>query len=220
MWILMNGEKIMKNLIFDIDGTLWNTTAVVAGAWNQAVSESGVKELSDLFVTDKMLQKEFGKPMDVIADDLFGEIDSKVKADLLAKCCVYEHEAILNNTEDLTYKGMRETLRELSKEKNLYIVSNCQDGYIELVMEKNGLSDIIKDYECFGHTGLQKGENISLLVSRNGLSKEDTVYIGDTYGDFLATKEAGLQFVFAEYGFGEVKEADFVIKDIRDLLNM
>jgi len=210
----------MKNLIFDIDGTLWNTTAVVATAWNRAVRESHVNELTDLVVTDKMLQKEFGKPMDVIADDLFGDIDSKVKADLLSLCCKYEHDAIEECEDDLTYEGMRETLRLLSKDHNLYIVSNCQDGYIELVMAKNGLTDIIKDFECFGHTGLQKDENITLLVKRNNLDMEDTVYIGDTFGDYTATKKAGLCFVFAEYGFGQVENPDIIIKDIRDLLNM
>ena len=124
----------MKNLIFDIDGTLWNTTGVVAGAWNRAVQEGNVPELASLHITADMLKKELGKPMDVIADDLFGDIDAGVKAELLSLCCKYEHEAISECTDDLRYEGMTETLAELSKDHNLYIVSNCQDGYIELVI--------------------------------------------------------------------------------------
>lgn len=207
----------MKNLIFDIDGTLWNTTAVVAGAWNKAIKEMAVPELTKLHVTDKILQKEFGKPMDVIADDLFGPIDSKVKADLLKLCCKYEHEAIEENTEDLSYENMRETMAELAKDHNLFIVSNCQDGYIELVIKKNGLENYIKDFECFGHTGLQKDENIVLLIERNGLKKEETCYIGDTYGDYTATKKADLCFVFARYGFGEVEKPDMVVDSFEEL---
>ena len=207
----------MKNLIFDIDGTLWNTTAVVAGAWNKAVKELAVPELSKLNVTDKILQREFGKPMDVIADDLFGPIDSKVKAGLLSLCCSYEHEAIEANTEDLSYEKVRETMHELSLNHNLYIVSNCQDGYIELVIKKNGLENVIKDYECFGHTGLQKDENIVLLMERNGLKKEDCCYIGDTMGDYIATKKAGITFVFARYGFGEVEKPDICVDSFEEL---
>jgi len=208
----------MKHIILDIDGTLWNTTGVVATAWNKAVSESGIEELMDLHITDKILQKEFGKPMDVIADDLFGDIDAKKKADLLEVCCEYEHKAIAETKEDLTYANVRETLFELSKNNRLYIVSNCQNGYIELVMEKNGIEDIISDIECFGCTGLQKDENIRLLMDRNDI--DEAVYVGDTLGDFEASRKAGVKFIFCEYGFGDVSNPDAVIKDFSELSDM
>ena len=113
----------MKNLIFDIDGTLWNTTGVVAGAWNKAIREMAVPELLGLTVTAEMLKKEFGKPMDVIADDLFGDIDAGVKAELLSLCCEYEQAAISECEEDLRYESMTETLCRLSKDHNLFIVA-------------------------------------------------------------------------------------------------
>ena len=204
----------MKNLIFDIDGTLWNTTGVVAGAWNKAIAKMAVPELARLTVTADMLKKEFGKPMDVIADDLFGDIDAGVKAELLDLCCEYEQAALSECDENLTYEGMNDTLRKLSEDHKLFIVSNCQDGYIELVIRKTGLTGLIKDFECFGRTELQKDENIKLVMERNGLEPSDTVYIGDTMGDFTATKKAGIKFVFASYGFGDVAEPDYVISSI------
>ena len=210
----------MQNLIFDIDGTLWNSTPVVATGWNRAVNEGPIEELKKRVITDKILQKEFGKPMDVIADDLFGDIDPDVKASLLKACCKYEHDALAENTKDLSYEGMKETMHKLKDKYSLFIVSNCQDGYIELVMDKNGLTDIIKDYECFGHTGLQKDENILLLCKRNNLDLNETVYIGDTLGDYEATKKAGLKFVFCEYGFGSVDTPDYTISEFKDLLDL
>lgn len=209
-----------KNIILDIDGTIWNTTGVVANAWNRAVKEGNVPELKDLHITAEMLQKEFGKPMDVIADDLFGDIDPKVKADLLAKCCVYEHNEIAGCEDDLTYDKVIEVLIDLSKDHNLYIVSNCQDGYVELVIEKNKLGKYIKDFECFGHTGLQKDENILLLMKRNGIGMDEACYVGDTMGDYTATKKAGIPFVLAEYGFGEVESPDYIIKAPADLIKL
>lgn len=210
----------MKNLIFDIDGTLWNTTGVVAGAWNKAIAKMAVPELASLNVTADMLKKEFGKPMDVIADDLFGDIDAGVKAELLSLCCEYEQAALSECDENLTYEGMNDTLRKLSEDHNLFIVSNCQDGYIELVIRKTGLTGLIKDFECFGRTELQKDENIKLVMERNGLEPSDTVYIGDTMGDFTATKKAGIKFVFASYGFGDVAEPDYVISNMGELLKL
>ena len=210
----------MKNLIFDIDGTLWNTTGVVADAWNRAVLEKNVPELASLHVTADMLKKEFGKPMDVIADDLFGPIDPDVKAELLSMCCVYEQKALEESTGDLRYENMTDTLKALSKDHNLFIVSNCQDGYIELVIKKTGLTGLIKDFECFGKTNLQKDENIRLIMERNGLDPSETVYIGDTFGDFTATHKAGIKFVFAQYGFGEVDAPDYKIENIGQLLSL
>lgn len=201
----------MKNLIFDIDGTLWNSTPIAAVAWTRAAAESGVDGIRDMVITDTVLKQEFGKPMDVIADDLFGSIDSEIKAKLLEKCCKYEHEYLLANSKDLAYEGMRSTMKRLNGKYRLFIVSNCQTGYIELVMDKNGLTGLIEDYECFGETGLQKGENILLVMERNGLRPDETVYIGDTMGDYAATKKAGIPFVFARYGFGEVPDSDYSI---------
>ena len=193
---------------------------MVSRAWNRAVRESGVSRLSDLVITADMLKKEFGKPMDVIADDLFGDIDAGVKAELLSLCCEYEQAALSECDEDLTYEGMNDTLHKLSKNHNLFIVSNCQDGYIELVIRKTGLTGLIKDFECFGRTELQKDENITLVMERNGLEPSDTVYIGDTMGDFTATKKAGIKFVFASYGFGDVAEPDYVISSMGELLKL
>lgn len=206
------------NLIFDIDGTLWDTTDVVAGAWMRAIKDSGVESIKDVCVTGAVLKREFGKPMDIIANDLFGEIDPDDKAHVLKFCCKYEHDAIADCNDDLAYENMRETLHELARKHNLYIVSNCQDGYIELVMEKNNITDIVKDYECFGHSGLYKAENIKLLMSRNNIEAKDTLYIGDTIGDFEATKEVGLKFVWAGYGFGTVDNPDYTIDKPSDLI--
>ncbi len=206
------------DIIFDIDGTLWDTTEVVSRAWNRAVRESGVSRLSDLVITADMLKKEFGKPMDVIADDLFGEMDPDIKADLLKRCCGYEHEEIAACEEDLTYPLVRETIAKLSDRHRLFIVSNCQDGYIELVMAKNGIERFIEDYECFGRTGLQKDENISLVIERNGLKAP--VYVGDTLGDCESTHKAGIPFVYAAYGFGDVSDHEYVIHEFKDLLEL
>ena len=56
------------------------------------------------------------------------------------------------------------------------------------------------DFECFGNTGLSKGENIRLLMERAQIT--DAVYVGDTKGDADACTFAGIPFIFAEYGFG------------------
>ena len=138
-------------MILDVDGTLWDTTGVVAEAWMQAASELMIPP--DTPITADRLKQEFGKPI-------------------------------------LT----------LSQNYAVCIVSNCQKGYIELFLKKTGLENAITDFECFGNTGLSKGENIRLLMERAQIT--DAVYVGDTKGDADACTFAGIPFIFAEYGFG------------------
>jgi phosphoglycolate phosphatase len=207
----------MQNIIFDIDGTLWDTTEVVAKAWNKAISEVGG---TSAMLTSAVLKKEFGKTMDVIADDLFPDVDKAKRALLLQGCCQYEQDALMENTVNLLFPEVKETLAKLSESSRLFIVSNCQSGYIELFMEKAGVEKYITDYECFGNTGKSKGENIKLVMERNHLN--DVIYVGDTQGDYEATVFAGIPFVFAKYGFGRVKIENCyrAIGEIKELLNL
>jgi phosphoglycolate phosphatase len=205
----------MKNIIFDVDGTLWDTTEVVAKAWNKAVSEVGG---IDINITGDMLKKEFGKPMDVIAKNLFPKASEKERELILQKCCHYEHEALMENTDNLLFPDVKETLIELSKKCNIFIISNCQSGYIELFMEKIGVAQYVIDFECYGNTLKSKGENIKLVVERNNL--EDAVYVGDTQGDYEATVFAGVPFVFAKYGFGRVENYHLAIDSIKELVKL
>lgn len=202
-------------IILDIDGTLWNTTGVVAKAWNKAIADCG---FDAALVNASGLQKEFGKPMNVIADDLWPALSQEQKDLLMKQCCVREQEALKENHEDISYPAVRDTIKTLAQKFRLYIVSNCQSGYIELTMEKNEIADFIKDHECYGDTGLGKADNLRLLVRRNGIKAP--VYVGDTQGDADACREAGVKFVWAGYGFGSVQEFAAKVDRFDQLLDL
>ena len=195
------------SIILDVDGTIWDTTPIVAKAWNKAIEKLYPRVPC---VTADILKGQFGKTMDIIGRNLFGKLTAEEQKKLLDQCCIEEQEALEDNQENITYSGVVETIRELSAKVPLFIVSNCQAGYIELVIKKLGLEDYITDFECFGNNGLPKDKNIRLVVERNAL--EAPVYVGDTQGDFDACKLAGVPFIWAEYGFGKVCEKDIAGK--------
>ena len=63
-----------------------------------------------------------------------------------------------------------------------------------------------------------KADNICKIIQEYHLKAP--VYVGDTLGDFNATKTAGIPFVFASYGFGQVPSPDYTIHCPGDLLNI
>lgn len=203
-------------VIFDVDGTLWNTTDLVADAWNAAIQEYGIQRREP--ITGEILRREFGRPMNVIMDHLFPEQTEQEKEELLKLCCEFEHDDLLHTEQELLYPNVKEVFGTLSRTKKICVVSNCQSGYIELFLEKYGLQKYVTDTECYGDTLLSKGENIKLVIERNGFG--NPVYVGDTTGDFEATKMAQIPFVFVTYGFGKVEEAWKEIGDLKELLDM
>lgn len=209
----------MDSLIFDIDGTLWDTTDICADAWNAAINENSDLESK---ITGNQLKGLFGKPMDVIFAAIFGQVDKNLADMLIDKCCVYEDEYLkAMSREDfipITYKGVVETIKKLAEKYKLFIVSNCQKGYIEILIDKLGLEDYITDHLCFGDTHLSKGQTMLRVIERNNL--KEPYYVGDTMGDREACGEAGVPFVWAAYGFGNVLEYAAKIDSFEELLEI
>ena len=204
---------MFDSIILDVDGTIWDTTEIVAEAWNQTIDRLFP---SVAHVSGNILKGQFGKTMKVIADNLFGGLTEEQKDLLMKECCHQEQLALQSNTKNITYEEVVETIRELhAKGVPLFIVSNCQKGYIEVVMQKNGITDCITDFECYGNNGKGKAENIKLLCERNGLT--NPVYVGDTQGDADACKAAGVLFIWAAYGFGTADEYYKKIENFKEL---
>lgn len=201
----------MDGIIFDVDGTLWDSTEVVAKSWNQAIRENSELEAN---LTGSGLLPLFGKTMDVITAAIFPSLSLEEREKLGDIC--YEYENRLLATEPGTlFPHVAEVLKELSTKYDLYIVSNCQCGYIEVFLSSTGLGSYIKDHLCFGRTQRPKNETIRQLMEKHDL--KEVVYIGDTLGDYEACQKADIPFIYAEYGFGEVPDSSIRIKDMAEL---
>lgn len=207
-------RKEIDGIILDVDGTLWDSTSIVAGAWNRAARECGLEGYT---VTPDTLKGLFGKTMAVIAENLFPEETPKRREEIMALCCRYEQEALEADECRICYPGVTATVAKLSEKLPVFIVSNCQSGYIELFLRKTGLGPVVTDIECYGNNKKNKSENIRLVADRNHL--KHPVYVGDTQGDCDASAEAGVPFIYAEYGFGQADRCDGSIKKFGELLS-
>ena len=171
----------------------------------------------DRTLTAEQLKREFGKPLEEIIDDLFPELAQIEQESLADHLYKYENKWV-ETAPCIVYDQMAETVRELSKKYKLFIVSNCQSGYIEAFLKNTGLGQYFADYTCPGDTGKLKGENIRIIMERNGI--KEAVYVGDTQGDANACKEAGIPMIFAAYGFGQVEEEHVAIQSFGELLEL
>ena len=201
-----------KGIIFYVDGTLWDSAKPVAESWTLML-ERRYPELARIITPDD-IYRNMGKTMDAIGADLFPGLAPDKRDEVMDACMRYENEYLADHP-GVTYPNMKETLAALSREYGLYIVSNCQEGYIEALMAACGIASYISDTECFGATGRPKGDNIRLVMERNGLEK--CLYVGDTAMDQEAAGNAGIPFVFASYGFGQASGAEAVIGSLAEL---
>ena len=84
-----------------------------------------------------------------------------------------------------------------------------------MLLKSCGLGEYIRDTECFGNTGLPKGDNIRMVVQRNHLDK--CIYVGDTSMDQEAAALAGVPFVHAAYGYGTADAPEGIIESMEQL---
>jgi phosphoglycolate phosphatase len=188
------------SIIFDLDGTLWDSTNNVAKAWQKAKEE--VDYVPEDF-TQATIRSITGMTYKAIFEKLVPYLTEEKRNEFKALCAKYELE-ILNTIGGDLYPKLEETLKYLQTNYKLFIVSNCQSGYIETFFKVSGLAHYFMGHQCYGTKSQPKFENILDIISDHRLTAP--VYVGDTMGDYEAAKKAGVPFIFAAYGFGVVNE--------------
>lgn len=196
----------MDAVIFDLDGTLWDSAEGVAAAWQRALETlaPGLRPP----ITDTEMRGCMGLPMDQLAQRLFPMAEPACR-DQLARACIEEEHRWLSQQGGRIYPGVAETLPQLAQSHRLAIASNCEQGYIENFLRLSGFGRYFCDHISFGDTNQPKGDNIRLLIRRNRF--RSACFVGDTVMDWQAALSAGLPFVFARYGFGQAPGWDGVI---------
>lgn len=184
----------IKNIIFDLDGTLWDSREQIIEAWKNVIP--------DININAKDLDNLMGKTNAEYIKFLFPNFSDK-EAEKLMKKCEIEEVKYLTQFGAKLYDNIIPIIKDLSKSYKLFIVSNCQKGYIESFLEHYNLTEFFLDTECNGNTNKLKEENIKLLMNRNNLKQNQTCYIGDTQSDYNASLNNNIEFIWCRYGFGK-----------------
>lgn len=208
----MSTQTDFDSIIFDMDGTLWDAVDSYCRIWNVTLGHYGVSEST---ISRDLLISMMGKTIDVIIENIAPRFSGD--KDFLRRLEQNERD-LMPRLGGRLYEGVTETMKALCQSHRLYMVSNCLRQGLPDFLEFTGLSPYITDMLSNGDTGLNKTDNIALIVSRHNL--KSPLYVGDTAGDYDACIKAGVTFAWAAYGFGKVDNPPFTLSQFSDILSI
>ena len=185
----------MTHIFWDLDGTIWDASAAIAVAWTEVFSTRGMARA----ITDNDIRSVAGKPYleclkIIIPQALEWDGFSKLLEDLTVA-----EQKYLKELGGAYFPRAIETIRFLSKQNQLYLVSNCNGWYLDTFLQLSGLGDFFRDTICFTTRNEDKGKNIKYIMGKYSI--QHGYYVGDTMGDKTSAESNGLVFLHAKYGF-------------------
>lgn len=193
--------KSPEALIFDLDGTLWDSIDACVAAWNDVLSSR--PDLAK--ITREQLLGSMGKNHEQICAEYFPSLPMPERSALIKKCYAREVSFFRENPPQL-FANVAEGLMRLRADYRLALVSNCQREYLDFVLTHYDLKKLFSSAICYEDTKRTKGENIKQAMRE--LNITTAYYIGDTLSDQQAALAAECSFAYAAYGFGEVEWFD------------
>lgn len=197
-------------IIFDLDGTLWNTTATTLEAAREISKK--YDELKE--ITLSQVQSGMGLSEKENAKNYMPYLEEDKGIYYLRMIDSLNREKIAKEGATI-YDGVKDTIKDLSKNYSLGIVTNSWDDYARTFLKLSKLEEYFTDYIGAASYGISKGEAIKRIIEKNG--NEKSIYVGDIEKDMIAANEAGAKFIHAKYGFGPNVECKYHILDIKDL---
>lgn len=202
------------NLIFDLDGTLFDSAPEILVCLKKALL------LNNIHIKDNLNKLLIGPPLKETLKNLVQKKDI-VKIDKIIKNFIELYDSDYCYKTKL-YKGVHETLKILEKKKKLILITNKRITPTEKMLKNAKIIELFDNYFSVDPNDESKKDK-SILISKTikdyKINPKNTAYIGDTMGDFIASKKNNIKFIFAGWGYGKyVKDADLHLTDIREML--
>ena len=197
-------------IIFDLDGTLWNTVLTTLEAANIVANKyDEVKPFERKTIEDGM-----GLSTEENAKNYMPYLDKESAIKYLKEITKINLQ-IIENKGAYFYDGVKDTIKELSKKYKLGIVTNSNDDYAKLFLKTSNLEEHFIDYMGAASYNITKGEAIRKMCERN--NEPNSYYVGDIKKDMESTIEAKQTFIHARYGFEPNIRCKYHIDDIKEL---
>jgi phosphoglycolate phosphatase len=218
----MENQALMENqklLIFDLDGTLIHSGALVLPAFHQAIEQLPHHKLPD----EATMLSTFGLPDHEIWEVLLPRASAEERLYAHQLCDDYVQAGLQDR--DIMFPHAREVLTELKQRGHiLTTASNCGNTYLNDVLDSQKIRSLFTHPECLESVdGRVKADILTAHFAR--FDKTNAVMIGDRSSDLEAARVHGIPTVGCEFGAGfaaqgELQGATYVIHSLPELLDL
>lgn len=208
-----------KNYIFDLDGTLINSSEEVLLCFKKAFQAANF-DIDESRFTSDVIGPPLKQILEILAPNLKDE--SKLNEIITNFRQIYDYD---ENDISIMYDGIYNLLVELKNKRYKLFIATFKPKIPTMRLIKkfklDKLFDDIYTIDKFGKK-ITKEEMITNILSTYGLQKSETVMIGDTPSDMTAAKNAGINGIGVLWGYGNdksqlINNADFVVNNIEEL---
>jgi phosphoglycolate phosphatase len=204
----------VKLLIFDLDGTLIDTSRDITNALNYALSSPGFKSLS---VEDTI--KMIGEGITRLIEKILGHERLQERDAVIKKFLDYYSEHLIDYST--VYPYVRETLEQLDEYKKA-VISNKREYLSVKLLNKLNLLDFFNMVVGSDTTSEKKPSAIPILhvIEKFKVGPQESIIVGDSNYDIEAGKKAGIKTIAVTYGYREKEylvNADYIIDRFNDL---
>ncbi|WP_397538930.1 HAD hydrolase-like protein [Rummeliibacillus pycnus] len=206
-------------LIFDMDGTLFQTNSILEPA---LIGTFDVLRKNNLWYEDTPIdtyREIMGVPLQVVWKTLCPShsLEIREKSNSIFQEKLVE---LIKNKRGSLYPDVESVLEKLGSDHELYIASNGQIEYLKAIVDTYSLERFIKKvYSIQSIPSGQKSDLVKMIISENKITTG--AVIGDRLSDIMAAKENGLTAIGVNFDFAqmeELKQADKVIDHFIELL--
>jgi phosphoglycolate phosphatase len=192
----------IKTIIFDLDGTLIDSSASILAGFAGAFAGEGVTP------TQPLVQEIIGPPLKDTLAILAGSRDSSL-IDRLAER-FKQHYDTAGYRATTVFDGVPEMLRALhGGAKTLHIATNKRLHPTLKILDHLGWSGLfgqVKALDAWSPPAVNKAEMIRRLMAEERIAPDTALYVGDREEDFSAATANGLAFALAAWGYGGAPE--------------
>ena len=191
----------MKNVLFDLDGTLVHTLPDLTRALNLTRGEYGLAP-----ITEQEVQFCIGNGVRNLVERAIPELPDRLDA-LFARQLFHYTEHCLDAS--VPYPGVLPLLRRLRDAGwKTAVVTNKAAAVTRRLLDGLGVSPLLDAIVGGGETAALKPDPAPILLAaqRMGVTLDRSDWIvGDHYTDLRAARLCGIQGCFCAYGYGQTR---------------